>query len=303
VYGRTDSTGYTSGVTGFATASTGGTYGVYGVSSSTSGYGVYGESPNYGVYGYTNDASDGYGVVGVTPGQSVMDWASSWGNGVYGAGKIGVAGVTYTDGGIAVYATDESSGGGYAGRFWGAVEVNGTLSKSAGSFKIDHPLDPETQYLYHSFVESPDMMNVYNGNVVLDASGAAWVELPGYFEALNRDFRYQLTPIGAAMPRLYVAREVRGNRFRIAGGQPRGKVSWQVTGIRQDPYAEANRVPVEEDKPAEEQGTYLYPELYGQPETTGLNYQWDPAGPGGAESATPAPEEGESETPIPGREE
>jgi hypothetical protein len=255
------------------------------------------------VYGYTSDASDGYGVVGVTPGQTVIDWAPDWDNGVYGAGRIGVAGVTYTDGGIAIYATDESTGGGDAGRFWGDVDVYGNLSKTTGSFKIDHPLDPANKYLYHSFVESPDMMNIYNGNVVLDASGVAWVELPDYFEALNRDFRYQLTPIGAAMPGLYIAEEVSGNRFRIAGGQPGGTVSWQVTGIRHDPYAEANRIPVEEDKPKEEQGTYLYPELHGQPKTVGLNYNWDPAGQPRAEPAVPPPEEGRPGISIPQEEE
>ena len=61
------------------------------------------------------------------------------------------------------------------GEFIGDVDVTGTLTKSAGSFKIDHPLDPENKYLSHSFVESPDMMNIYNGNVVLDATGeASW---------------------------------------------------------------------------------------------------------------------------------
>ena len=34
------------------------------------------------------------------------------------------------------------------------------MSKPGGSFKIDHPVDPACKYLYHSFVESPDMMNV-----------------------------------------------------------------------------------------------------------------------------------------------
>ncbi|MEM7390782.1 MAG: hypothetical protein AAF492_00420, partial [Verrucomicrobiota bacterium] len=51
--------------------------------------------------------------------------------------------------------------------------VSGTLSKSLGSFKIDHPLDPANKFLSHSFVESPDMMNVYNGNVRLDDDGEA----------------------------------------------------------------------------------------------------------------------------------
>ena len=44
------------------------------------------------------------------------------------------------------------------------------------------------------------------------------------------------------------------------------KVSWQVTGIRKDPWANANRVQVEEDKPDKEKGYYIYPDIYGQPE-------------------------------------
>ena len=144
----------------------------------------------------------------------------------------------------------------------GNVSIKGNLSKGGGSFKIDHPLDPANKYLYHSFVESPDMMNVYNGVVVLDRRGAGWVGLPDYFEALNRDFRYQLTAIGAPGPYLYVAREVSGNRFKIAGGKPGAKVSWQVTGIRHDAYANAHRISVEVQKPAEEQGHFLHPELF-----------------------------------------
>ena len=40
------------------------------------------------------------------------------------------------------------------------------------------------------------------------------------------------------------------------------KVSWQVTGIRKDPSANAHRIRVEEDKPAKERGYYTYPELF-----------------------------------------
>ena len=108
------------------------------------------------------------------------------------------------------------------------------------------------------------MKNVYDGMVRLDAKGEAWVDLPDYFEALNHHFRYQLTAVGAPAPRLYVAREVSQNRFKIAGGRPGGKVSWQVTGIRHDAYANANRIPVTEDKPPSEQGRYLHPEAFGQ---------------------------------------
>ncbi len=44
------------------------------------------------------------------------------------------------------------------------------------------------------------------------------------------------------------------------------KVCWLVTGIRQDAWANAHRMRVEEDKPTEEQGHYLHPELYGESE-------------------------------------
>ncbi|OPZ29893.1 MAG: hypothetical protein BWZ02_00911 [Lentisphaerae bacterium ADurb.BinA184] len=156
-----------------------------------------------------------------------------------------------------IYARNDGTGP--AAYFGGNVHVAGTLSKSAGSFTIDHPLEPLRKTLSHSFVESPDMMNVYNGNVVLDADGQAWVELPQWFEALNRDFRYQLTAVGGPGPNLHIAAEVAGNRFRIAGGTAGLKVSWQLTGIRQDAYANAHRIRVEQDKPAELLGALLCP--------------------------------------------
>jgi hypothetical protein len=89
--------------------------------------------------------------------------------------------------------------------------------------------------------------------------------MPAYFEALNRDFRYQLTTIGSFAP-VYIAQEIKDNRFEIAGGEAGMKVSWMVTGIRQDPYANAHRIPVEEDKPVNEKGKYLHPTEWGQPE-------------------------------------
>ena len=163
-----------------------------------------------------------------------------------------------------------SSPAGYAGYFRGKVAVTGTLSKAAGSFKIDHPLDPENKYLYHSFVESPDMMNVYNGNVTTDAKGEATVEMPAYFEALNRDFRYQLTVIGQ-FAQAIIADKIKGNQFTIKTDKPNVEVSWQVTGIRQDAFANANRIPVEEDKPKEQRGKYLHPKEHGKPETQGVD--------------------------------
>jgi hypothetical protein len=143
----------------------------------------------------------------------------------------------------------------------GNLTVTGTVSKGSGSFKIDHPLDPANKYLYHSFVESPDMMNVYNGNITTDERGFAGVTLPEYFEALNRDFRYQLTVIGQ-FAQAIVAKEISDNQFTIQTNKPGVKVSWQVTGIRQDTYANAHRIPVEEEKPLSERGHYLHPELF-----------------------------------------
>ena len=163
---------------------------------------------------------------------------------------------------------------GQAAQFVGNVDVSGTLSKGGGSFKIDHPLDPANQFLLHSFVESPDMMNIYNGNIVTDARGYASIDLPDWFEALNRDFRYQLTVIGS-FARAMVAEEVQGNRFAIRTETPNTKVSWQVTGIRKDRWAEKNRIPVEVQKAQAERGKYLHPELYGAP--AGKRIGFEPA--------------------------
>ena len=155
--------------------------------------------------------------------------------------------------------------GSYAGDFRGQVNVTGFLTKGGGGFKIDHPLDPANKYLYHSFVESPDMKNMYDGVAALDANGEAWVELPAWFETVNKDFRYQLTAIGAPGPNLHIAQEVSHNRFKIAGGSSAMKVSWQITGVRQDAFANAHRMQVEVAKPAELRGTYMHPAEHGQP--------------------------------------
>lgn len=124
-----------------------------------------------------------------------------------------------------------------------------TMKKSGGTFLINHPLDPGNQFLSHSFVESPDMMDIYNGSVTTDRKGLANVMLPAYFEALNRDFRYQLTPVGRPA-QAFVAEKISGNHFVIKTNKPSVEVSWQVTGIRHDSYANEHRIQVEEPKPS-----------------------------------------------------
>ena len=249
--------------------------GVYGYSGN--GTGVHGES-GAGEAGYFNGAvpcCSSAAVQVVNDGGGVGLWASTTGAnaGLYGVGSAsGVVGEVSANGGIGVQGRlGQGVTSGYAGQFLGNVQIIGNLSKSSGSFKIDHPLDPANQYLYHSFVESPDMMNIYNGNVTTDADGEAVIQLPDWFDALNKDFRYQLTPIGQ-FAQAIVLEEIAGNQFTIKTDKPNVKVSWQVTGIRHDPYADAHRIPVEETKPPDERGKYLYPELYGQPESRGIAY-------------------------------
>jgi len=151
---------------------------------------------------------------------------------------------------------------GYAGQFTGNLNVTGVITAGTKDFKIDDPIDPANKYLYHASVESAEMMNVYSGNVTLDDKGGADVALPAWFEALNGDFRYQLTCIGGFSP-VYIAQEITQGHFKIAGGKPGIKVSWLVTGVRQDAFARAHPLQVEVEKPERERGLYIHPELYG----------------------------------------
>jgi hypothetical protein len=210
-----------------------------------------------------DEAADGY--AGFFRGRLFATNQRGWEPAIWGSAQnidngIGVKGEAPAGGtGIWGYNPD-----GQAAWFDGAVHVNGTLSKAAGTFMIDHPLDPENKVLRHSFVESPDMKNIYDGVATLDAEGEAWVTLPAYFEALNRDFRYQLTNIGGFAP-TYVAAEVRENRFKIAGGKRGMRVSWQITGTRKDAFAEDHRVVVEESKAPADRGRYLYSRNHAAP--------------------------------------
>jgi len=295
------------GVYGNDSAGTGvhgtGTYGVYGTGTN---YGVYASGGTYGVY-----ASGGtYGVY--ASGGTYGVYATGTLDGVYGAGAEAPSG-SGLDGGIGIYASggngDPSSstarpgsggifsgasgsscsgilcggdgieaiaGSGYAGYFGGNVNVTGAVTAGTKDFKIDHPLDPANKYLFHASVESSEMMNIYTGNVTTDGQGLATVQLPDWFEALNTDFRYQLTVIGQ-FAQAIVSSKVASHQFGIRTDKPNVEVSWQITGVRQDAYAKAHPLVVEQAKDARERGHYIHPELYGAPEEQGIDWARHPA--------------------------
>lgn len=273
----------------FGTTDTGnGVYGQSGIGSGVSGscyagIGVSGTG-GVGVSGQGEVSVNGTGGVGVSGAGEVGVNGTGGGIGVNGKGAVGVSGTGEFpgpggEGGVGVTGAGDTGvigTGTVAGLFEGTVEVYGPLTKSGGGFKVDHPIDPASKYLYHSFVESSEMKNVYDGVVTLDSTGHIEVELPAWFEAVNRDFRYQLTPIGAPAPDLHIARKVSDGRFTIAGGQPGLEVSWQVTGVRKDAWAQANPLEVVKEKPPSEQGFYIHPELHGEPEEKGMAWAQHP---------------------------
>jgi hypothetical protein len=215
---------------------------------------------------------NGGAVLGLSDERFGAAGSSDTGDGVIGStgtltqgsvrGTAGVRGVT-SGLGVGVVGINFFFPDGVAGQFLGNVDVRGTVSKFGGGFLIDHPLDPANKQLRHSFVESPDMKNLYDGIAICDQRGEAVVDLPAWFDALNADFRYQLTAIGASAPGLFIAEEIAHHRFKIAGGSDGLKVSWHVTATRQDVWAKAHRLVVEEDKPIHHRGLYLHPMEHG----------------------------------------
>jgi hypothetical protein len=224
---------------------------------------------SFGVFGVSDNRR---GVVGLHLPTDGGYWGPTSPAGVVGSSDPGIGVYGSSDTYVGVYGFTNNGAGNYAGYFVGNVNVTGAIAAAASVFRIDHPLDPSNKYLSHASVESSDMKNIYDGVVTLDAKGMATVTLPDWFEAFNQDFRYQLTAIGAPGPDLYIAQEIHGNQFAIAGGKPGSKVSWQITGIRSDAYAKQNRMQIESVKPADQRGKYLHPESYGQPADQRVDY-------------------------------
>jgi len=231
-----------------------GLLGVRGIGEQT---GVSGSGGSYGVVG---SSTDGIGVKGFSTNDNAVRGDSTNNAGVNGFSTnfIGVAG---------------GSQFGHAGYFFGDVVITGGCTGCAGAaLQIDDPLDPAHRTLQHSTVVSPQMKDVYDGIVTTNAKGFAIVRLPGYFQALNRSFRYQLTSL-SGLQEVAIAKEIAHNRFTIQSEKPHSRISWQVTGIRHDRFANAHPIHVVAPKSKADQGKYLHPELYGKPKSQAIGYQ------------------------------
>lgn len=215
------------------------------------------------ITGYSNvsGVSENIGVIGIAEGTGVRKY------GVYGrlvgTASSGISAAIYGNDVINVANT-------YAGYFQGKVNIVGdftvtgnTNASGTKNFKIDHPLDPEHKILYHAAIESPEVLNQYSGNISTDDDGLATVILPNYFETLNKDFRYQLTPIGT-FAQVIIKTEIANNQFIIQTNHPNIKVSWQVTGVRNDRVMKAKPFVAESMKEGNEIGKYISPEVYGK---------------------------------------
>jgi hypothetical protein len=310
VYGRVTSTSpglYSKAVAGINDDTAGNGIGVYGsqngygwgvfgtslqgvgvAGTSTNGEGVDGEHTGTttfpGVYGATTStAENASGVFGLVRSSSAgfhTAGVAGWNNSTNPT-AIGTRGDAPSGTGVAGFSTSGTgvfgqSSSGYAGVFYGPISTTGGCVGCSGpALQIDDPLDPAHKYLQHSTVASPDMLDVYSGNVTTDAKGFAVVQLPSYFQALNRSFRYQLTSL-SGLQEVAVAKEIANNQFTIQSQKPHARVSWQVSGIRHDPDANAHPIRAVVPKSAAEQGKYLHPELYGKPRRDATGYQKPP---------------------------
>ena len=194
---------------------------------------------------------------------------------------IGVAGISSNDDGFFGYGIGSYGAGGWIGVAGRRDQANGLAgvysedelgANGAKMFVIDHPLDPEHKMLRHFSMESNEVLNVYQGTDLINRRGVAVIMLPDYFEAINVNYSYQLTPIGTSS-QPWISSEVRNNKFVISG-QAGTKVSWMVIANRNDAYAQTNpdRLVDEVDKRPRDIGKYLNPRSHNQPDHLGIFY-------------------------------
>lgn len=154
----------------------------------------------------------------------------------------------------------------------GKVVVNNDFTVvGTKMFTMDHPLDPANKILVHAAAESNEVINFYSGNITTDANGKATVQLPDYFEAINKDFRYQLTVLGT-FAQAIISKEVSNNKFEIATSVPNVKVSWEVKGVRNDAHMRQHPFVAEQNKVPAQVGKYWDPAAHNQPASKGVSY-------------------------------
>jgi len=191
--------------------------------------------------------------------------SSDEGTGVRGdsAHKVGVRGRTFTGDAVFGSCADQPNGpntkgnairgmsprsspnattGPFAGKFDGDVTISGNLW--VGGRLVWWPW-----WWFHV----PIVLAA--GLVTLDRKGEAVIKLPKGLGALHKEFRYQLTPVGGPARDLHVAREIRADTFKIAGGASRLKVSWQIAGELKAGSVAAERA---QEKPFDEKAAQAY---------------------------------------------
>lgn len=161
--------------------------------------------------------------------------------GMYGRGSGGDSGKLYITGigtvvsQIAGVTVTSVSSTGFA--------ITGSLSKSSGTFKIDHPLAAltDTHHLVHSFIEGPQADLIYRGKATL-VGGKATVNIDaaasmteGTFDVLCRDVQCFTTNESDWTP---VRGAVAGNILTIESQDPAAtsSISWMVIGERKDKH-------------------------------------------------------------------
>lgn len=244
IYGSQSGSGSSIWGENFKTVSDG-TAAIFGESELTIDPGIegrnnFGNSNSVGVYGRFNFVGvyDGRGVLG----ESLP--ASGWGIGVHGIGN-----------------------------YYGVLSSGNLGATGTKTFIIDHPLDPENKSLKHFSIESNEILNVYRGNAVFDTNGNAHIQLPKYFNAINKDFSYQFSPIGASMPNLYIAQKISSEGiFVISGGIPEKEVSWSIYAQRNDKYVQEhpNQITDEVEKKDYQKGKYWDASSWKQPESKSI---------------------------------
>ncbi|UOQ58091.1 hypothetical protein MUN78_04395 [Leucobacter allii] len=115
-----------------------------------------------------------------------------------------------------------------------AIETVNLDVTGSKNFKIPHPTRPD-HFLRHGSTESPVSGTEYWGTETLDSAGEAVVELPEYFEALNKPENrgIQITPVGR--PFLTGADPIVNGTFKVYG-DPGREVSWLVKAERREEH-------------------------------------------------------------------